>query len=180
MTVICSPTLVTVEKSGSWHCGTTTTTCTTLLLIILPTSIYQSLIDPITIGQKSIIKKFAQHFMECKNECKSLFLIFCLVHGLFLLKEVDSVFMLLSAVLHIGDLRFTALTDADTAFPSDLQLLERGQCPCYMTLVACVEEVRGGGLHLVYIVVIAPPSLSPLEFCLAACQRELKVRQSPV
>uniref|UniRef100_A0A673B4S7 Myosin XVI n=1 Tax=Sphaeramia orbicularis TaxID=375764 RepID=A0A673B4S7_9TELE len=40
-------------------------------------------------------------------------------------QEVDSVFMLLSAILHIGDLRFTALTDADTAFPSDLQLLER-------------------------------------------------------
>ncbi|XP_023271666.1 unconventional myosin-XVI [Seriola lalandi dorsalis] len=40
-------------------------------------------------------------------------------------QEVDSVFTLLSAVLHIGDLRFTALTDANTAFPSDLQLLER-------------------------------------------------------
>ncbi|KAM4609069.1 unconventional myosin-XVI isoform 2-T3 [Polymixia lowei] len=40
-------------------------------------------------------------------------------------QEVDSVFTLLSAVLHVGDLRFTALTDADTAFPSDLQLLER-------------------------------------------------------
>ncbi|KAM9709629.1 unconventional myosin-XVI isoform 1-T1 [Menidia menidia] len=40
-------------------------------------------------------------------------------------QEVDSVFTLLSAVLHIGDLRFTALTDASTAFPSDLQLLER-------------------------------------------------------
>ncbi|KAJ4933639.1 hypothetical protein JOQ06_030463, partial [Pogonophryne albipinna] len=40
-------------------------------------------------------------------------------------QEVDSVFTLLSAVLHIGDIRFTALTDADTAFPSDLQLLER-------------------------------------------------------
>ncbi|XP_058479130.1 unconventional myosin-XVI isoform X1 [Solea solea] len=40
-------------------------------------------------------------------------------------QEVDSVFMLLSAVLHIGDLHFTALTEADTAFPSDLQLLER-------------------------------------------------------
>lgn len=38
-------------------------------------------------------------------------------------------FTLLSAVLHLGDLRFTALTDADTAFPSDLQLLERGQRP---------------------------------------------------
>lgn len=46
-------------------------------------------------------------------------------------------FMLLSAVLHIGDLRFTALTDADTAFPSDLQLLERGQCPAHMTSVTC-------------------------------------------
>uniref|UniRef100_UPI0009B4ADF4 unconventional myosin-XVI n=1 Tax=Monopterus albus TaxID=43700 RepID=UPI0009B4ADF4 len=40
-------------------------------------------------------------------------------------QEVDSVFTLLSAVLHIGDLRFTALTDADTAFPSDLQLLDK-------------------------------------------------------
>ncbi|XP_029967147.1 unconventional myosin-XVI isoform X2 [Salarias fasciatus] len=40
-------------------------------------------------------------------------------------QEVDSVFTLLSAVLHLGDVRFTALTDADTAFPSDLQLLER-------------------------------------------------------
>ncbi|KAF3843141.1 hypothetical protein F7725_001990 [Dissostichus mawsoni] len=40
-------------------------------------------------------------------------------------QEVDSVFTLLSAVLHIGDIRFTTLTDADTAFPSDLQLLER-------------------------------------------------------
>ncbi|XP_056145895.1 unconventional myosin-XVI [Lampris incognitus] len=40
-------------------------------------------------------------------------------------QEVESVFTLLSAVLHVGDLRFTALTDADTAFPSDLQLLER-------------------------------------------------------
>uniref|UniRef100_A0A667WPT4 Myosin XVI n=1 Tax=Myripristis murdjan TaxID=586833 RepID=A0A667WPT4_9TELE len=40
-------------------------------------------------------------------------------------QEVDSMFTLLSAVLHVGDLRFTALTDADTAFPSDLQLLER-------------------------------------------------------
>lgn len=60
-------------------------------------------------------------------------------------------FMLLSAVLHIGDLRFTALTDADTAFPSDLQLLERGQCPCHMTGVAfppCVEVGCGGaGVH---------------------------------
>ncbi|KAM9347628.1 unconventional myosin-XVI [Symphorus nematophorus] len=40
-------------------------------------------------------------------------------------QEVDSVFTLLAAVLHMGDLCFTALTDADTAFPSDLQLLER-------------------------------------------------------
>lgn len=37
--------------------------------------------------------------------------------------------MLLSAVLHIGDLSFTTLTDANTAFPSDLQLLERGGYP---------------------------------------------------
>lgn len=37
-------------------------------------------------------------------------------------------FVLLSAVLHLGDLQFTALTDADTAVTSDLQLLETGQC----------------------------------------------------
>lgn len=36
-------------------------------------------------------------------------------------------FVVLSALLHLGDLRFTALTDADTAFVSDLQLLDRGQ-----------------------------------------------------
>lgn len=53
-------------------------------------------------------------------------------------------FMLLSAVLHIGDLRFTALTDADTAFPSDLQLLERGQCPPSHDL----GHMRGGGMGL--------------------------------
>ncbi|XP_038145588.1 unconventional myosin-XVI isoform X1 [Cyprinodon tularosa] len=40
-------------------------------------------------------------------------------------QEVDSVFTLLSAVLHIGDLRFTALKDTNSAFPSDLQLLDR-------------------------------------------------------
>ncbi|KAJ8013191.1 hypothetical protein DPEC_G00050710 [Dallia pectoralis] len=39
--------------------------------------------------------------------------------------EVDSVFTLLSVVLHVGDLRFTALTDAESATPSDLQLLEK-------------------------------------------------------
>lgn len=35
--------------------------------------------------------------------------------------------MILSAILHLGDVRFTALTDAETAFVSDLQLLEQGQ-----------------------------------------------------
>uniref|UniRef100_H3BXF1 Myosin XVI n=1 Tax=Tetraodon nigroviridis TaxID=99883 RepID=H3BXF1_TETNG len=40
-------------------------------------------------------------------------------------QEVESVFMLLAAVLHLGDVHFTPLTDADTAFPSDPQLLER-------------------------------------------------------
>lgn len=41
--------------------------------------------------------------------------------------------MVLSALLHLGDVRFTALTDADTAFVSDLQLLDRGQwCSCVM------------------------------------------------
>uniref|UniRef100_A0A8C2J6C9 Myosin XVI n=1 Tax=Cyprinus carpio TaxID=7962 RepID=A0A8C2J6C9_CYPCA len=39
--------------------------------------------------------------------------------------EVENVFVLLSALLHLGDVRFTALTDADTAFVSDLQLLDR-------------------------------------------------------
>ncbi|XP_057707425.1 unconventional myosin-XVI isoform X2 [Corythoichthys intestinalis] len=40
-------------------------------------------------------------------------------------QEIESVFTLLSAVLHIGDLRFTAPTDTDSAFPLDPQLLER-------------------------------------------------------
>lgn len=35
--------------------------------------------------------------------------------------------MILAAILHIGDIRFTALTEADSAFVSDLQLLEQGQ-----------------------------------------------------
>ncbi|KAL0963404.1 hypothetical protein UPYG_G00305910 [Umbra pygmaea] len=40
--------------------------------------------------------------------------------------EVDSVFLLLSVVLHVGDLSFTTDTEnAENAFPSDLQLLER-------------------------------------------------------
>ncbi|XP_020568927.1 unconventional myosin-XVI isoform X1 [Oryzias latipes] len=52
-------------------------------------------------------------------------------------QEVESVFMLLSAVLHIGDLSFTTLTDANTAFPSDLQLLER---------VAALLQVSSGDL----------------------------------
>ncbi|XP_061735172.1 unconventional myosin-XVI isoform X3 [Nerophis ophidion] len=40
-------------------------------------------------------------------------------------REVDSLFTLLSAVLHIGDLRFLALTDAESTIPADPQLLER-------------------------------------------------------
>ncbi|OCT92557.1 hypothetical protein XELAEV_18015613mg [Xenopus laevis] len=39
--------------------------------------------------------------------------------------EIENLFVILSAVLHIGDIRFTALTDAETAYVSDLQLLEQ-------------------------------------------------------
>ncbi|KAL7881645.1 hypothetical protein AOLI_G00084930 [Acnodon oligacanthus] len=39
--------------------------------------------------------------------------------------EVENVFVVLSALLHLGDLRFTALTDAETSLVSDLQLLDR-------------------------------------------------------
>ncbi|XP_071197181.1 unconventional myosin-XVI-like isoform X2 [Salvelinus alpinus] len=39
--------------------------------------------------------------------------------------EMDSVFMLLSVVLQVGDLSFISLTDAETAYPSNMQLLER-------------------------------------------------------
>ncbi|XP_069492667.1 unconventional myosin-XVI isoform X2 [Ambystoma mexicanum] len=39
--------------------------------------------------------------------------------------EVENLFVILSAILHLGDLRFIALTDAETAFVSDLQLLEQ-------------------------------------------------------
>ncbi|XP_031194874.1 unconventional myosin-XVI isoform X2 [Mastomys coucha] len=39
--------------------------------------------------------------------------------------EVENLFVILSAILHIGDIQFTALTEADSAFVSDLQLLEQ-------------------------------------------------------
>ncbi|CAL8268518.1 unnamed protein product [Lota lota] len=40
-------------------------------------------------------------------------------------QEVEAVFGVLAAVLHVGDLGFSVLTDGETARPSDLQLLER-------------------------------------------------------
>ncbi|TSL16099.1 Unconventional myosin-XVI [Bagarius yarrelli] len=40
--------------------------------------------------------------------------------------EVENLFVILSSMLLLGELRFTALTDADTAVVSDLQLLDRG------------------------------------------------------
>lgn len=40
-------------------------------------------------------------------------------------QEVESVFSLLSAVLHMGDLDFSTTTEADTVLPSDRQLLDR-------------------------------------------------------
>ncbi|KAK1797577.1 hypothetical protein P4O66_000769 [Electrophorus voltai] len=39
--------------------------------------------------------------------------------------EVENLFVVLSALLHLGDLRFTTLTDTDAALVSDLQLLEK-------------------------------------------------------
>ncbi|XP_007451345.1 PREDICTED: unconventional myosin-XVI-like [Lipotes vexillifer] len=39
--------------------------------------------------------------------------------------EVENVCLILAATLHLGDIRFTALTEADSAFVSDLQLLEQ-------------------------------------------------------
>uniref|UniRef100_A0A4X1U5F9 Myosin motor domain-containing protein n=1 Tax=Sus scrofa TaxID=9823 RepID=A0A4X1U5F9_PIG len=39
--------------------------------------------------------------------------------------EVENLFVILAAILHIGDIRFTALTEADSALVSDLQLLEQ-------------------------------------------------------
>uniref|UniRef100_A0A672TY13 Myosin XVI n=1 Tax=Strigops habroptila TaxID=2489341 RepID=A0A672TY13_STRHB len=45
--------------------------------------------------------------------------------NIFLILEVENLFVILSAILHLGDIRFTTLTDAETAFVSDLQLLEQ-------------------------------------------------------
>lgn len=45
----------------------------------------------------------------------------------FPLQEVENLLLVLSALLHLGDVRFTTLGDGDTALPSDLQQLERGQ-----------------------------------------------------
>ncbi|GAB5566471.1 unconventional myosin-XVI isoform X1 [Prionailurus iriomotensis] len=39
--------------------------------------------------------------------------------------EVENLFVILAAILHIGDIRFTALTETNSAFVSDLQLLEQ-------------------------------------------------------
>ncbi|XP_023570968.1 unconventional myosin-XVI [Octodon degus] len=39
--------------------------------------------------------------------------------------EVENLMVILTAILHLGDIQFTALTDADVAFVSDLQLLEQ-------------------------------------------------------
>ncbi|XP_021570858.1 unconventional myosin-XVI [Carlito syrichta] len=39
--------------------------------------------------------------------------------------EAESLFVILAAILHLGDIGFTALTDADAALVSDLQLLEQ-------------------------------------------------------
>ncbi|KAM4863888.1 unconventional myosin-XVI [Urocitellus parryii] len=39
--------------------------------------------------------------------------------------EVENLFAILAAILHLGDIQFTALTDAHSAFVSDLQLLEQ-------------------------------------------------------
>ncbi|XP_054826888.1 unconventional myosin-XVI [Eublepharis macularius] len=40
-------------------------------------------------------------------------------------REVENLFVILSAILHLGDIRFTTLTDAETALVSDLKLLEQ-------------------------------------------------------
>ncbi|MEE6470717.1 hypothetical protein FKM82_009041 [Ascaphus truei] len=50
--------------------------------------------------------------------------------------EMENLFMILSSILHIGDIRFTALTDAETAFVSDLQLLEQGD------MITCRHSVE--------------------------------------
>jgi len=42
-------------------------------------------------------------------------------------QEVENLFVILSAILHLGDIRFMTLTDTETALVSDLQLLEQGQ-----------------------------------------------------
>ncbi|XP_051037931.1 unconventional myosin-XVI [Phodopus roborovskii] len=39
--------------------------------------------------------------------------------------EVENLFVILAAILHLGDIQFTALTEADSAFVSDLHLLEQ-------------------------------------------------------
>jgi hypothetical protein len=51
---------------------------------------------------------------------------------------VENLFVILAAILHIGDIQFTALTDTDSAFVSDLQLLEQGQWYTILTLTSLV------------------------------------------
>lgn len=60
-------------------------------------------------------------------------------------QEVENLFVVLSALLHLEELCFTAQTDTDMALVSDLQLLERGECVCSLTLVEHlhIETSRG-------------------------------------
>lgn len=53
--------------------------------------------------------------------------------------------MILAAILHIGDIRFTALTEANSAFVSDLQLLEQGQWNRAPLNLAGVQLCRPAG-----------------------------------
>lgn len=52
---------------------------------------------------------------------------------------MENLFVILAAILHLGDVQFTALTEADSAFVSDLQLLEQGQWST-MSLVCSFTE----------------------------------------
>ena len=73
--------------------------------------------------QTSRMCVFIKHCLSLVCPTDLFFILFCIK----CVQEVENLFVILSAILHLGDIRFTALTDAETAFVSDLQLLEQGQ-----------------------------------------------------
>lgn len=95
------------------------------------------------------------------------------LHGLFFpVQEVENLFVILAAILHLGDLCFTAVADSEASTVADLQLLETGRRWGGGGLRCGASRCGPGGgapstmsgrstSHVIYIVSPAPSSLHP-------------------